>query len=160
MDYQEYSQILKETVLANGKGCMILAALLIGVIVVDWLLDIIFLKGKGGGKSRAKFAILAVVVVILYAGVVAAKCLPAIKDIENESYVCVHGEYYMFNYNYRSDKDSSIYVTLDNGEKIDLILPKRLEIPRIDAERFPSGKIMGTVWYAENSHYILEFIPD
>lgn len=162
MNSYEYSQILKETILANGQGCLIIAALLLGVAVVDWIIDKTLLADEHSDnrKHRKRILFWAAIIIAIEVTVYAEKCLPALKDIKAESYVCVHGEYYMYNYNYRADRDGEIYVTLDNGEIIGMHLPKRLKLPRIDEERFPSGKYMGTVWYAENSHYILEFIPD
>lgn len=162
MNFYEYSQILKETILSNGQGCLIIAALLIAIIVFDWVIDKTLLTNEGtdGNKRRKKMMIGAAIIIAIDVALYAEKCLPAMNDIKNESYVRVHGEYYMYNYNYRADRDGDIYVTLNSGEIIGMYLPKRLELPRIDEERFPSGKYMGTVWYAENSHYILEFIPD
>ena len=165
MNSYEYSQILKETILANGQGCLIIAALLLGVAIVDWIIDKTLLADEHGDsrkyRKRTKRILLwAAIIVAIEVAVYAEKCLPALKDIKENSYVCVHGEYYMYNYNYRADRDGDIYVTLDSGEIIGMYLPKRLKLPRIDEERFPSGKYTGTVWYAENSHIILEFIPD
>lgn len=162
MNSYEYTQILKETILANGQGCLIIAALIMAVVVIDWVIDKTLLDDeyRGKRKHRGKILLWASIIIAIEVAVYAEKCLPALKDIKDESYVHIHGEYYMYNYNYRADRDGDIYVTLDSGEIIGMYLPKRLKLPRIDEGRFPSGKHTGTVWYAKNSHYILEFIPD
>ncbi len=165
MKFYEYSQLLEENILANAQGSLIIAVLLIAVIIFDWIIDKTLLANEStdGHKRRKKMMIGAAIIIAIEVALTVKRCWPVTADIKNESYVCVHGEYYMFNYNYRNDRDGDIYVTLDNGETVGMYLPKyltRFKVPSIDEERFPSGKHMGTVWYAENSHYILEFIPD
>lgn len=160
-----HTEILRTAFKANIVSYSIVVAFIVLIPVLDVLIDKAFLKLKESKTNqryrRTGIIIWLAVFLPVFTYIYGAKTIPMIKDINNESYVCVHGEYYMYNFNYRADRDADIYVTLDDGESIGLRLPKRLKLlPIIDEERFPSGKHIGTVWYAKNSHYILEFIPD
>ncbi len=159
MGHYEYTEILRTAMYANVRGYLIFAALILLVPIIDFVIGRTLLKAEK--RSSKKWLIIWVIVGISFETFIYAdKTLPIIKDIDSESYVCVHGEYYMYNFTYSADRDRDIQVKLDSGEVIQMLLPKRLEFPRIDTERFPVGRYTGTVWYAENSHYILEFIPD
>ena len=161
MKIEEYNQILKNTILADGLICMIVAAVIIGVLVLDWVIDRTLIdndKRKTGGKKKLLFwALVMLIADLLF---FTYKCLPAIKDLHSQSYVSVHGEYYMYNFNYSIEKDTNLQVTLDDGSIMHMYIPRRPQRHMIDSERFPAGRYMGTIWYAEHSKIILEFILD
>lgn len=150
MKFQEYSQLLKDAIIANIYDCSI------------WVAIIIICCLGSNLKKRKKSALMfgMTIVVLIEIALCAGRCLPAVNDILNESYVCIHGEYYMYNFNYRYDDDNAVQVTSDSGTTTGMILPRKWGSLLIDKERFPSGRYIGTVWYSENSKFILEFIPD
>ena len=82
-----------------------------------------------------------------------------IEDISNRSFCTVHGDF--VEHSYRTMRTSYHYytVTADDGEEFDIRIPLRLwlfEQPDLpDDETFH-----GTMWYSENSHYALKFVPD
>ena len=81
MKIEEYNQILKNTILADGLICMIVAAVIIGVLVLDWVIDRTLIdndKRKTGGKKKLLFWALVILIADLL--FFSYKCLPAIKD--------------------------------------------------------------------------------
>ena len=48
-----------------------------------------------------------------------------------------------------------VVITTDDGARIALDYPRGKDLSEL-----PDDTCYGTVWYSENSHYILEFIPD
>lgn len=50
-------------------------------------------------------------------------------------------------------------VTTDDGEEFDIRIPLRLWL--FEQPNLPDDKTFhGTMWYSENSHYALKFVPD
>lgn len=84
-----------------------------------------------------------------------------IEDISNRSFCTVHGD---FEKGYSSgERGSGGYayytVTTDDGEEFQLHMPpmcwpfEKPDLPK-------NGTHHGTMWYSENSHYALKFVPD
>lgn len=132
---------------------------MLAIPLVTFVIDRTLLKGE---KQKSKKGLWVVVAFFISVQAIyyAVRCVPMIKDIKEENYVCIHGEYYMFNYGYNPNRDRDIQVTSDDGVVLQLILPNDAGSSRVNRSRFPTGRHTGTVWYAKNSHYILKFIPD
>lgn len=161
MKIEEYNQILKNTIMADGMICLIVAAIILVILVLDWVIDRTLIdREKRKARGKKKLLLWASVLLIADLLFFTYKCLPATKDLHSQSYVSIHGEYYMYNFNYSIDKDTNLQVTLDDGSIMHMYIPRRPQHHMIDSERFPAGRYMGTIWYAEHSKVILEFIPD
>lgn len=89
--------------------------------------------------------LLACVALVIYTAIVVAPC---IKDIAGEHYSCLHGEY-------QKKTSARAVIIADDGEEVHLDFSKG-----IDMDDFPENGTYGTAVYAENSKYLLEFIPD
>ena len=96
------------------------------------------------------------VVAILLSLRFVAITIPMVKDINNQSFCSVHGD---FVNNNASNSATSITVTTDDGEEFHLYLP-------FGADPYGKGYIptyhefSGTMWYSENSHLALLFEGD
>lgn len=76
--------------------------------------------------------------------------IPTVMDISHNDYISVHGEFNTQKMKYQI----STWIVTDEGESISL------KMPNGSSNMFPNGENSGTIWYAENSKYVLEFIPD
>lgn len=82
---------------------------------------------------------------------------PIIKDAVGQNYVCVKGEYSIEHARQSKGGGATewVVITTDDGARIALDYPRGKDLSEL-----PDDTCYGTVWYSENSHYILEFIPD
>ena len=151
MDFSEYTKILKD--------CITYYLVILAVLAPFFLsAEIICLRSKKLGRKKKrkaeKEANIGVFGFILVLALISYATIPAAIDMVNENYVSVHGEYYTSKGRLRTD----VYVTTDDGEKISLTVPNGGGVMKNG--NVPSGEHTGTIWYAEKSKYILEFIPD
>lgn len=151
MVFSEYTGILIDSI-AHYLIILVIA----GLILLPG--EIIYLKSKRlNRKEKAEGwegAHLCVLCFILVLVIVLYNVIPVVIDISNENYVSVHGEYYTVTSRYRAD----FYVTTDDGEQLNLRPPfgsgliQNFDVPR--------GEHEGTIWYAEKSELIVDYIPD
>lgn len=95
------------------------------------------------------------IAVIFMAAWVIHITIPVVRDINNESYCSVHGDFVEA----RGRGGGYIFVTADDGEKFDLNIPFAIGT-NIRDNLPPYEEYTGTMWYGENSHYALKFVPD
>lgn len=100
-----------------------------------------------------------VVILVVLLAISAIASIDTVKDINNRSFCSVHGDF--VEHSYRTMRTSYHYytVTTDDGEEFDIRIPLRLwlfEQPDLPKD----GTLHGTMWYSENSHYALKFVPD
>lgn len=153
MDFSGYTNILLDSV---AEKFIILA--IVGIFFLPG--EISHLKSKllnrkeeeeaGKGEHLLAFCFIVALVIVL------SNAIPEIIDIANENYVSVHGEYYA-----ESGHGSYIYVTTDDGEQLDLSLPFGSGVKGvIENDYVLWGEHEGTIWYAEKSKRMLQYIPD
>jgi len=154
----------KDTLLIN-------LAVMWGVVLFVVILSVVLGINKDSktGKIKIKLSGWFMLAICILALMAMHSTIPSMRDIKNESYVCVRGEYYNRRGVYKDHFAlvgpfyREIDVTVDqNLLKLEIPYSIKLDIIPVycDLDRFPPGKHTGTVWYSENSHYILEFIPD
>lgn len=100
-----------------------------------------------------------VVVLAALLAVSAVMSIDTVKDINNRSFCSVHGDF--VDRSYRTLRGYHYYytVTTDDGEEFDIRRPLRLWL--FEQPDLPDSKTFhGTMWYSENSHYALKFVPD
>ncbi len=100
-----------------------------------------------------------VVVLAALLAVSAVMSIDTVKDINNRSFCSVHGDF--VDRSYRTLRGYHYYytVTTDDGEEFDIRRPLRLWL--FEQPDLPDSKTFhGTMWYGENSHYALKFVPD
>lgn len=83
--------------------------------------------------------------------IVCIRTVPAMIDLHNKSYICVHGEYSAVKY--RTEVD--VWITDDNGEShhAKTIAYNSMPHPKL-------GKHTATIWYGETSGYLLYYVMD
>ena len=154
MKFSEYSELLKTNLLAIWIPILILAA----IVIIPEIRYIRNPKKKKDSKFESEgifgFIVLAFIILVF-----SVESIESVLDIAKEDYVCVHGEYYMYNPQYKYYNSRYIEATTDDGELIQFVM-LREGMFSLDDERYPVGKCEGTIWYAEHSKYMLEFIPD
>lgn len=102
-----------------------------------------------------------IVFVVIALVLVTITTVDVVKDINNQSFCTVHGD---FEKGYSSGARGSggyAYYTVitDDGEEFQLHMPpmcwpfEKPDLPK-------NGTHHGTMWYSENSHYALKFVPD
>ena len=102
-----------------------------------------------------------IVFVVIALVLVTITTVDVVKDINNQSFCTVHGD---FEKGYSSGARGSggyAYYTVitDDGEEFQLHMPpmcwpfEKPDLPK-------NGTHHGTMWYGENSHYALKFVPD
>lgn len=100
-----------------------------------------------------------VVILVVLLAISAVMSIDTAKDIKNRSFCSVHGDF--VEHSYRTMRTSYHYytVTTDDGEEFQLHMPpmcwpfEKPDLPK-------NGTHHGTMWYSENSHYALKFVPD
>lgn len=86
-----------------------------------------------------------------------------VRDINEGTYVEIHGEYYNNNYQYKHTRRSCIIIFWGDEREMN-----RFNMPsssdwfrrRFERENFPAGDGVGTLVYAEHSKIAVMFIPD
>lgn len=92
-----------------------------------------------------------VLVTVIVFTIVCIRTIPAMVDLHNKSYICVHGEYSAVKYKTEVD----VWITDDNGEKhhAKTIAYNSMPYPQL-------GKHTATIWYGEVSGYLLYYVMD
>lgn len=133
------------------------------VILLILMCSLFARRRESGLKSTLVELLVGVAAIVI---VWSLKVLPIIKDLNANSYVEIHASYK------RSEGQSSrapaaVLITFGD-EEMTLYLPHKGVYEYVDEEHnitasevaFPIGEHEGTIWYSENSHYILKFISD
>ena len=102
-----------------------------------------------------------IVFVVLTLALATVLTVDVVKDINNRSFGTVHGDFEKgYSSGARGSGGYAYYtVTTDDGEEFQLHVPpmcwpfEKPDLPK-------SGTHHGTMWYSENSHYALKFVPD
>lgn len=152
MDFSEYTDILLDSIASWLMVLAVAALFFLPGLVICLREKNLSRKEKSEMKEIAGlgvFAFLIVLVIVLF------NTIPAVIDIANENYVSVHGEYFT---SHRERDNVYAYVTTDDGEQLDLSTPFGGGVMQNDYVLW--GEHEGTIWYAEKSKCILDFIPD
>lgn len=151
MDFSAYTDILIDSI-ASWLMVLSVAALffLPGLVIYERKAS--QRKEKAEWKEIAGLGVCAFLIVLV---IVLFNTIPAVIDIANENYVSVHGEYFT---SHRTRDNVYAHVTTDDGEQLDLSTPFGGGV--IQNDYVLLGEHQGTIWYAEKSKYILEYIPD
>lgn len=163
MDFSAYQTQLIKTILSELSGFLII--LLFVLLYMFKSEKSSAAKGTQKMRKRSKkaeedvlavdvFALLYPLMFIVFAIHIIS---PIAKDIRSKCYIQVHGEYQTEIRRGTRYEGTTKYVimTTDDGQEVHLDFSKG-----IDMDDFPENETYGTAIYAENSKYILEFIPD
>lgn len=115
-----------------------------------------FKSRKEEDESRG-FGIFLIILAIMLFVIKLDRTWFMVRDIINQNYAEVHGEYYVDPQWDKRDVYQGVVVTTDDGEEILLEYPG---YTHGEYKMFPSGTYEGTVWYAVESKRIVKFIPD
>lgn len=101
-----------------------------------------------------------VVILVVLLAISAVASIDSIKDINDRSFCSVHGDFVDRSYRTFYGRNYYYYtVTADDGKEFDIRIPPRLWL--FEQPDLPDDKTFhGTMWYGENSHYALKFVPD
>ena len=154
MNFQEFNSLLIDGIIE--KWIIFLIVLVIAVAWDQWYIHEKNCTKKETEEMRlsADFLMLVAVGVFIF---VAIATIPMARDVINEDYIEVHGEYRLSPHWYKSSVNRWVHITQDDGSKIDIKFPGYFHG---QSKLFPSGEFEGTVWYANNSKVIVAFIPD
>lgn len=151
MDFSEYTRTLIKCIGCNWIIFAVLTPLFLWP-EISYIRKRTFKKGE---RTKAeKDANIGMLGLLLVFALTSYNTIPAAIDAIEENYVSVHGEYWTSKGKYRI----SVYVITDDGEQVDLRVPDGSGLIKNDVIHL--GEDIGTVWYAEKSGYILDFIPD
>lgn len=151
MDFSVYTEILKRNI--------IFWLIILAIAAIFFLsFEVIYLKSKNLNKkedsearNNANLGIFLFILVLAFA---LYNTIPSAIDIANENYISVHGEYSTR----KSDGRIEIFVKTDGGEHFTLTMPARSGL--ITNGIVELGEHKGTIWYAEKSEFIVDFVPD
>ena len=104
-------------------------------------------------KKLTDGAIGSILVLALVLGFLAYITVPSAIDIANSEYSSVHGDFKVL----RKSSYIDILVHSDDGADFSLTVPLGSFLMR---DNIPDGEFSGTVFYAENSQYVLRYVPD
>lgn len=155
MDFSEYTVWLLKTALAYW---------IVFAIIMPFFLsgELIYMNSKkkmtkkeNGEWQQINNIAIGMLVVFFVINIV--DTFPIIKDAVGQNYVCVKGEYSIEHARQSKGGGATewVVITTDDGARIALDYPRGKDLSEL-----PDDTCYGTVWYSENSHYILEFIPD
>ena len=163
-DIEFFRQLLKSTL---GVSWLEFGLLFLFIALLKFI-DIVCSKKRAcNGKSKKSntkksletYEILSIGLLTLAAVLTIHGTVNILADLHDDSFICIHGEYYVRGGELHG-KNSSVHIYTEDG-LIQLDRPKTLEgFGQYERENFPVGRCYGTVWYAEHSKIILSFIPD
>ena len=156
VELSEYTLIMLKTFLSKW----IIFAIMLPICVANEFFYMHSKKKMTKSENRSKqqqsdmmiFVLILVIIYCLY------NSLPILKDCIEKNYISVHGEYTVETAPAtRSGLSPTewVVITGDDGTRIALDYPRGKNLSEL-----PDDTCYGTVWYSENSHIILEFIPD
>ena len=101
-----------------------------------------------------------IVFVVLTLALATVLTVDVVKDINNRSFGTGHGDCEKGYSSTGGGVGHSYYtVTTDDGEEFEIRRP--LDLWPFERADLPDDKTFhGTMWYSENSHYALKFVPD
>lgn len=150
------------------KGALVWPLLLVCVLPLGFFVSdyIAYRRAKAKKKTKKMAARRddlqkGIVILVIAFAVGAVLTVDVVKDINNQSFCTVHGDFEKgYSSGARGSGGYAYYtVTADDGEEFDIRIPLRLwlfEQPDLPKD----GTLHGTMWYSENSHYALKFVPD
>lgn len=137
-------------------------------LAIAFLVIVIYAFFMQRKQSYSGYTIVQLLVgVALIAILWSVKVLPIIKDLNANSYVEIHASYERSKN--QSNRSPHRVVVAYEDEEMVLYLPHKDRNKNVgdedhyisySEELFPIGEYEGTIWYSENSHYILKFMPD
>ena len=155
MDYSEYTSWLLKTALLYWGIFIVVAPLLLAG-------EFFYMHSKKKmtkkqHKDRQQLNNLGIGVLALIFIRTAMATFPIFADVIGEHYVCDRGEYTIEYGSQTRTGGATEWVVINtyDGDRIVLNYPRGKDLSTL-----PYETSYGTVWYSENSHYILEFIPD
>lgn len=150
------------------KGALVMPWFWLGVAPLAFLICnyISYRRAKAKKKTKKMAARRndikkGIVFVVLTLALATVLTVDVVKDINNRSFCTVHGDFEKgYSSGARGSGGYAYYtVTTDDGEEFQLHVPpmcwpfEKPDLPK-------SGTHHGTMWYGENSHYALKFVPD
>lgn len=150
------------------KGSLVWPLLLVCVLPLGFFVSdyIAYRRAKAKKKTKKMAARRddlqkGIVILVIAFAVGAVLTVDVVKDINNQSFCTVHGDFEKgYSSGARGSGGYAYYtVTTDDGEEFQLHVPpmcwpfEKPDLPK-------SGTHHGTMWYSENSHYALKFVPD
>lgn len=149
------------------KGALVWPLLLVCVLPLGFFVSdyIAYRRAKAKKKTKKMAARRddlqkGIVFVVLTLALATVLTVDVVKDINNRSFGTVHGDFEKGYSSTGGGVGHSYYtVTTDDGEEFDIRIPLRLWL--FEQPDLPKGGTLhGTMWYSENSHYALKFVPD
>lgn len=148
------------------KGTLVMPWFWLGIVPLCFLISSYIAYRRAKAKKKTKKIAShrndlqkSVVILVVLLAISAVMSIDTAKDIKNRSFCSVHGDF--VEHSYRTMRTSYHYytVTTDDGEEFDIRIPLRLWL--FEQPNLPDDKTFhGTMWYSENSHYALKFVPD
>lgn len=150
------------------KGTLVMPWFWLGVAPLGFLIYnyIAYRRAKAKKKTKKMAARRndikkGIVFVVLALALATMLTVDVVKDINNRNFCTVHGDFEKgYSSGARGSGGYAYYtVTTDDGEEFQLHVPpmcwpfEKPDLPK-------SGTHHGTMWYSENSHYALKFVPD
>ena len=126
---------------------------LLSPILFKPLISCLRKRKSSRNKKLTDGAIGSIFVLVLVLGFLAYITVPSAIDIANFSYCSVHGNFKVL----RKSSYIDILVDSDDGDDFSLTVPVGSFLMR---DNIPDNEFSGTVLYAENSKYVLQYIPD
>ena len=155
MDFSGYTATLIKTLLSQWELFAIIAPLFL-IEEITYMRS----KKKMSKKENKDRQQLSTIMVLAFIGITimcVVRTTPIIIDLVGEHYISEHGEYSIHTApRSRSTADTEwVVLTTDSGDEVVLHYLWSEALSEL-----PDDTCYGTVWYSENSHYILDFIPD
>lgn len=95
-----------------------------------------------------------IIVIILLSAIMIHSVAPSYRDVSNQQYVKVTGQFSRDEYNSKPNLFSYGRVYVETKDR-----KIGLDLPADWTEEFPAGTCYGTVWYSEETKVILSFEP-
>lgn len=148
------------------KGSLVWPLLLVCVLPLGFFVSDYIAYRRAKAKKKTKKTVShrndlqkSVVILVVLLAISAIASIDTVKDINNRSFCSVHGDFVDRSYMTLYSRHYYYTVTTDDGEEFDIRIPLRLWL--FEQPDLPDDKTFhGTMWYSENSHYALKFVPD
>lgn len=156
MDFSAYTAVMLKTFF----GKWIIFVIMLPICIANEFFYLHSKKKMTKAENRSKqqqsdIMIFLLILVVVYCLI---NSLPILKDCIEKNYTMAHGEYTIETAPATKSGLSPtewVVITTDDGARIVLDYPRGKDLSEL-----PDDTCYGAVWYSENSHYILEFIPD
>lgn len=155
MNFSRYTELLCNTILFNWKMVVLIIPLCLAPEVIYTRKSMKLTKNEN--KLFQSISTAFICILIFFVIHCLSITIPIAKDVIGECYLSVHGEYIIEKYSAVAGTRSKwIIMTTDEGNRVAVGYPYKGE----ELIELPKSGGVGTMWYSENSTYILEFIPD